>query len=84
MESEGKSWRGARIPATTMHRGDRVRIVTGGGGGYGDAKARPSADVAADVADGYISSAAARADYGVAIAAGAIDEASTEALRHGA
>ena len=84
VESEGKSWRGARIPATTMHRGDRVRIVTGGGGGYGDAKARPSADVAADVADGYISSAAARADYGVAIAAGAIDEASTEALRHGA
>ena len=82
VESEGKRWRGARIPATTMHRGDRVRIVTGGGGGFGDAKVRPAADVAADVADGYVSAETARGDYGVAIAGGVIDEAATEALRH--
>ncbi len=81
VESEGKRWRGARIPATSMRRGDRVRIVTGGGGGFGDPKARPAPEVAADVLDGYIGAAAARADYGVAIAGGAVDESTTEALR---
>ncbi len=79
VESEGKRWRGARIPATPMRRGDRVRIVTGGG--FGDPMARPAPDVAADVLDGYIGADAARTDYGVAIAGEAVDESTTDALR---
>ena len=79
VESEGKRWRGARIPATPMRCGDRVRIVTGGG--FGDPMARPAPDVAADVLDGYIGADAARTDYGVAIAGEAVDESTTDALR---
>ena len=39
--SNGDSWRGARVPATELAEGDRVAIVTGSGGGYGDAYLRP-------------------------------------------
>ena len=81
VESGGNRWRGARVPATALQRGDRVRIVTGGGGGFGDPKARPAPDVAADVLDGYIGAEAARADYGVVVAGETVDEASTESLR---
>ena len=35
--------------------------MTGGGGGYGDPKARPAEEVAADVLDGYLSVEAASA-----------------------
>ena len=58
--------------------------MAGGGGGFGDPFTRPAGAVAADVADGYVSTERARADYGVVIAAdGAVDEAATAALRAG-
>jgi len=47
--------------------GDRVRVATGGGGGYGPPLARPVELVARDIARGYVSRAAAREDYGVVI-----------------
>ena len=40
--------------------GQRMRIVEAGGGGFGDPKARAPAAVAEDVAQGYVSAAAAR------------------------
>jgi N-methylhydantoinase B len=45
--------------------GQRMRIVEAGGGGYGDPKARASAAVAEDVAQGYVSAGAARDTYGL-------------------
>ncbi|MGE0697599.1 MAG: hydantoinase B/oxoprolinase family protein [Hyphomicrobiaceae bacterium] len=45
-------------PGTTM------RIVEAGGAGYGEARQRDTAHVAADVADGLVSRDAARRDYG--------------------
>ena len=45
--------------------GDRVKLTTPGGGGYGDPKERDPAAVAEDVAEGYISAAAAARSYGV-------------------
>jgi N-methylhydantoinase B len=42
-----------------------MRIVEAGGGGYGDPKARASAAVAEDVAQGYVSAGAARDTYGL-------------------
>lgn len=48
-------------PATS-----RLRAVTGGGGGYGQPRERESELVASDLADGYISRAAASAIYGYA------------------
>lgn len=45
--------------------GTRFVQRAGGGGGYGDPRERPLEDVLADVKNGLVSAAAARADYGV-------------------
>ncbi|MGZ8533728.1 MAG: hydantoinase B/oxoprolinase family protein [Candidatus Binatia bacterium] len=47
--------------------GDRVRMSTGGGGGYGDPRKRPTELVAKDVIRGFVSIESARHDYGVII-----------------
>lgn len=44
---------------TTLYQGDRIFIRTAGGGGWGDPKARPQAQVAQDIADGKVSAEAA-------------------------
>ena len=73
----------ARIPYHALKAGDRVAVVTGGGGGFGDPFARPAEAVAADVADEYITAEQARADYGVVIASdGSVDQTATDALRN--
>ena len=46
---------------------DRVSLDPPGGGGYGDPRDRDPERVLADVVDGYVSLASARADYGVAV-----------------
>ena len=48
-----------------LKAGDRVRTLTGGGGGYGDPKRRNRDRVRTDVARGYISPKAAREVYGL-------------------
>jgi N-methylhydantoinase B len=61
----------------------RLRIRSAGGGGYGDPRVRPAAQVLRDVEDGVVSIAAARRDYGVVVADGgrSIDAGATAALR---
>jgi N-methylhydantoinase B len=49
--------------------GDRVRMSTGGGGGYGDPRERPVERVKQDVIRGFVSLQSARDDYGVVIGA---------------
>jgi N-methylhydantoinase B len=44
--------------------GERVRILTGGGGGFGPAAERDPESARRDVAEGYVTPAAARRDYG--------------------
>ncbi|GAB4167747.1 MAG: hydantoinase B/oxoprolinase family protein [Thalassobaculales bacterium] len=84
-------WRGG-VPYDPPHRskdqdiriaaGDVVAVTTPGGGGYGDPLARDPAAVAADVARGYYTAAAAEALFGVALTAdGAVDPAGTRAMR---
>ena len=51
-----------------VRKGDRVVVQPAGSGGYGDPRERPAADVAQDLANGYISEAAARNQYGRASA----------------
>ena len=48
-----------------LQAGDRVRMSTGGGGGYGDARERPVELVERDVIRGFVSFESARDDYGV-------------------
>jgi N-methylhydantoinase B len=64
-----------------VHRGDVLRIETGGGGGYGPPFDRPAEDVLEDVLAGFVSVAAARTEYGVAIVDGTVDGIATAALR---
>ena len=52
----------SRVPLKT---GDRMHILSGAGGGYGDPRERDPAAVARDVRGGYLSAMKARAVYGV-------------------
>jgi len=80
--SNGSKRKVSRVPYLPLKKGDRVAVVTGGGGGYGDPRSRPAEDVAADVRNGYLSPERALEDYGVAVSAsGAIDHAVTDAMR---
>jgi N-methylhydantoinase B len=80
--SDGARQRIARIARRDLQPGDRVTVVTGGGGGFGDPLARPPEEVAEDVRNDYLSAAAARDDYGVVVGEdGALDQAATDALR---
>ncbi len=54
-------------PDWPVGRGDRIRVYSGGGGGWGDPRDREPADVMADVADGLITPAEAEAAYGIAV-----------------
>jgi N-methylhydantoinase B len=62
-------------------KGDILRIETGGGGGRGHPFDRDPALVLRDVAEGYVSAAAAAREYGVVITEHAVDLAATAAMR---
>ncbi len=68
-----------------LQAGDRVRVRTPGGGGYGDPTARDPDAVLEDVRLGRYSAEDARALFGVAISGEppAVDEAATQSLRRG-
>ncbi|WP_432839867.1 hydantoinase B/oxoprolinase family protein [Dactylosporangium sp. CA-092794] len=51
---------------TAVAAGDRVTLLTAGGGGHGDPRERDPGLVREDVAEGYVSPEAARDVYGVA------------------
>lgn len=66
-----------------LQPGDRVEVLTPGGGGYGDPYRRDAAKVARDVSRGYYTAAEARELFGVALAAdGTIDATATASLRN--
>ena len=68
--------------STEIQAGDVYEHRTAGGGGWGDPLERDPATVAADVLDEKVSAAAARAQYGVVVAAdGTVDPEATTALR---
>lgn len=59
-----------QVPRTVDHplpKGWKIHLLTGGGGGYGSPWAREPERVRSDVRAGYVSAAAAREIYGVAI-----------------
>lgn len=77
----------SKMVGIRLERGQKVRLETPGGGGYGDALQRPPEAVLADVTLGYVSAEAARDSFGVVIAPdGTLDAGATAALRkeHGA
>ncbi|MEM7132341.1 MAG: hydantoinase B/oxoprolinase family protein [Chloroflexota bacterium] len=55
----------ARVANVQLPKDTKVRIVTGRGGGYGNPEDRPAEQVDQDVLNGYITSDAASANYGI-------------------
>jgi N-methylhydantoinase B len=78
---------GGLVDGEPLAAGQVLRVVTTGGGGWGDPLEREPELVQLDVSQGKVSAAAAREEYGVALVAGAseleyaIDRAETEKLR---
>lgn len=54
----------SKIVDIPLRRGDRVRLETPGGGGYGEPSERDPAAIRRDLALGYVTESAARRDYG--------------------
>ncbi|HTQ32707.1 MAG TPA: hydantoinase B/oxoprolinase family protein [Stellaceae bacterium] len=72
----------SKVPHMRVLAGERFVCIGPAGGGYGDPLKRDPALVADDVADGFVSAPAAKADYGVVLTAdGAVDAAATTSLR---
>jgi N-methylhydantoinase B len=66
-----------------LEKGDLLRVITPGGGGWGSPLDRPADDVLADVLDGFVSAASAWSDYGVVLTGDgrAIDQEATRQRR---
>jgi N-methylhydantoinase B len=73
----------AKVLVAQLAADDGYRMRSGGGGGYGDPRARPAAAVAEDVRQGYVSAKAAKELYGVVVDAVTfvVDEKGTRRLR---
>jgi N-methylhydantoinase B len=71
----------SKIPYHKVEAGDRLAAHGPSGGGYGAPQKRDADAVCDDVRDGYVTAAAAAADYGVAIRNGEVDRSRTAALR---
>jgi N-methylhydantoinase B len=68
----------SKMVGIRIAEGQRVRLETPGGGGYGDPGLRDAQAVARDVRLGYVTPARAASDYGVAVAPdGTLDHAAT-------
>jgi N-methylhydantoinase B len=78
---------GGLVDGEPLAAGQVLRVVTTGGGGWGDPLEREPELVQRDVSQGKVSAAAARDEYGVVLVPGAsegeyeIDRAATEQLR---
>jgi N-methylhydantoinase B len=65
-----------------LERGDAYKMLSGGGGGFGDPLERDLDAVALDVREGYVSAEVAREVYRVALdAKGQVDHDATRVLR---
>jgi len=62
-----------KVSGFPLEHDDMLVMDSSGGGGFGDPLARDLDAVAADLAEGYVTPAAAEAIYGVALRASAID-----------
>jgi N-methylhydantoinase B len=85
--SDAGGWTSS-VRAETAEPGTLYRVITPGGGGWGDPFERDPASVLRDVRDGIVSVEGARRDYGVVVAGDAdmpvqleVDEAATAAAR---
>jgi N-methylhydantoinase B len=70
-----------KVSAFPVQLDDVLLMESSGGGGFGDPLERDPTMVIADLAEGYVTPAAAEAIYGVVLANGVVDAAATAARR---
>jgi N-methylhydantoinase B len=70
-----------KVSGFPLEPGDVLLMESSGGGGFGDPLERDPARVAADLAEGYVTPAAAERDYGVIWRDRAVDAVATQAKR---
>ena len=70
-----------KVGGFPLRHDDVLLMESSGGGGFGDPLARDPAAVAADIAEGYVTPAAAERVYGVIWRDGAVDTGATQARR---
>ena len=63
---DGKIERLSTASGRPIKKGDRIRLVTGNGGGYGHPSRRPKEKVLEDIKNGYVTLERAREVYGFA------------------
>ena len=59
----------SKVAGVTIRQGQRVRLESPGGGGWGDPSLRPVEAIARDIRLGHVGAEAAMRDYGVTVAA---------------
>jgi N-methylhydantoinase B/oxoprolinase/acetone carboxylase alpha subunit len=53
----------SKFAGMTLNPGDRIRLTTAGGGGWGDPAGRDVSSIAADIDEGWVSAEQAQSDY---------------------
>ena len=81
VEANGEVKTIPKIEVLRLAPGQTVRIVSPGGGGFGDPLERDPQAVLTDMEDGFVSTDGARKDYGVVIRNGKVDDEATAELR---
>jgi N-methylhydantoinase B len=76
------SFHSGKYAQFALRSGDGIRIILGGGGGWGDPLRRRPSSVYRDVVNGLVSPEFARNAYGVVVEDGIVDEDATTTLRH--
>lgn len=77
----GTTYMGGKVSQLVLQPGDGIRLIVGGGGGWGDPLERDADLVLLDVEDQLLSPAFAYSAYGVVINGAAIDIDATAELR---
>ncbi|GAA1333355.1 hydantoinase B/oxoprolinase family protein [Pseudonocardia xinjiangensis] len=78
---QGTAHQTGKIAQIVLQPGQGIRLVVGGGGGWGDPLERATAKVLLDVEDGVYSAAFVEKAFGVVIDGGTIDEDATRERR---
>ena len=82
---QGRVWAALMVPpdyARRLERGDAYKMLSGGGGGFGNPLERDIEKVAEDVREGYVSAEVAREVYRVALdSKGEVHAEATQRLR---
>lgn len=78
---QGAHYQTSKISGIVLKPGQAIRVIIGGGGGWGDPLKRPANRVVDDVLDGYHTRRFAEAAYGLVLDGDGVDEAATAERR---